>query len=261
MPLKFKPFANPAKVSIEKNVIHVPDDPIEAEQPNTHHLRRERSLDDETRDVQMKALKVEFVDIDAIQANPRNAKKHPLRQIDKLQQSYEEFGFIQPIAIDESYVIIAGHARFIAAKRSGFRDATRYQALTSIAGQKTGAGYRGQQAGGVGEWDLDILPEELSFLFDEAAVELDFDLRIIGFETVEVDRIVGENTHKEDRTDPGEMTSILPRPGTTAVTINWVTSGRVMSSGCCAPTRLSRGELCPIDGAQQGPDGIHGPTL
>src|ERR1700759_3072896 len=103
MPLNFKPFANSAKVSIEKNVIHVPDDPVELQEPDIG--RREPSRGDETCDPRIKALEVEQLDVEAFQVNPRNAKLHPPKQIDKLQKSYEQYGFIQPIIVDEKNVV------------------------------------------------------------------------------------------------------------------------------------------------------------
>ena len=46
-----------------------------------------------------------------------NAKKHPKEQIDKIIFSIKEFGFINPIIIDENKEILAGHGRYKAAKK------------------------------------------------------------------------------------------------------------------------------------------------
>ncbi len=45
--------------------------------------------------------------------NPRNRDKRSVREIAK---SIREFGFVQPIVVDEEYRIIIGHGRYAAAK-------------------------------------------------------------------------------------------------------------------------------------------------
>ena len=47
--------------------------------------------------------------------NPRNNEK----SIEKVAQSIQEFGFLQPIVCDRDGVILAGHTRYEAAKRLG----------------------------------------------------------------------------------------------------------------------------------------------
>lgn len=64
-------------------------------------------------------LVVEELPITAISANPRNARTHSDRQIAKIAASIAEFGFTNPVLIDENDVLIAGHGRLEAAKRLG----------------------------------------------------------------------------------------------------------------------------------------------
>ena len=42
--------------------------------------------------------------------DPRNARTHPRRQIDQIIASISAFGFTNPILVDESGRLIAGHA-------------------------------------------------------------------------------------------------------------------------------------------------------
>ncbi len=58
---------------------------------------------------------VEWVDIQSIIPYTRNARKHG-KGVDKVAASIKEYGFKQPIVIDKDNVIVAGHARFEAAK-------------------------------------------------------------------------------------------------------------------------------------------------
>ena len=55
----------------------------------------------------------------ALKPDPRNARTHPKRQIEQLVRSIREFGFTNPVLIDEANVLIAGHGRLRAAKELG----------------------------------------------------------------------------------------------------------------------------------------------
>lgn len=59
---------------------------------------------------------METIAIDTIKPYERNAKKHPIKQVQKIANSIREFGFNQPIVIDKDGIIIVGHGRYMAAK-------------------------------------------------------------------------------------------------------------------------------------------------
>jgi len=63
---------------------------------------------------------VQDISVSGIKPYDKNAKKHTERQIAHISKSIEEFAFTQPLVIDENGIIIIGHARFEAAKASGF---------------------------------------------------------------------------------------------------------------------------------------------
>lgn len=48
----------------------------------------------------------------ALKANARDAKTHSKKQIRQIPDSIAAFGFLVPILIDDSHVIIAGHGRY-----------------------------------------------------------------------------------------------------------------------------------------------------
>ncbi len=60
------------------------------------------------------------LNIDEITPYENNAKRHPKKQIDRIIKSIEEFGYNDPIAVDENNVIIEGHGRYEALKQLGF---------------------------------------------------------------------------------------------------------------------------------------------
>lgn len=51
-----------------------------------------------------------------------NSRNHSEEQINRIANSIKEFGFNQPIVIDKSKTIIAGHGRYLAAKKLGLAD-------------------------------------------------------------------------------------------------------------------------------------------
>lgn len=54
----------------------------------------------------MQELKIEKINITDIKPYSKNAKRHPKKQIEQIKKSIQDFGFNDPIAIDENNVII-----------------------------------------------------------------------------------------------------------------------------------------------------------
>lgn len=79
-------------------------------------------------------MKIIEVKIEDIKEYENNAKKHPQWQIDQIKSSILEFGFNDPIAIDETNVIIEGHGRYLALKELGYKtiQAIRLEHFTEI---------------------------------------------------------------------------------------------------------------------------------
>lgn len=67
-------------------------------------------------------LNIETININDLIQYKNNAKKHPQKQIDKIKKSIQEFGFNDPIAIDENNMIIEGHGRYEALKQLGYEN-------------------------------------------------------------------------------------------------------------------------------------------
>ena len=64
-------------------------------------------------------LTVEYLPTSSIKPDPKNARKHPPRQLAQLKAGIGHFGFAVPVLIDENSVLIAGHARLEAAQSLG----------------------------------------------------------------------------------------------------------------------------------------------
>ena len=67
-------------------------------------------------------LRVETVSVDALRPYGNNAKIHTPEQIEQIKKSILEFGFNDPIAIDEDNMVIEGHGRLLAVKELGWKE-------------------------------------------------------------------------------------------------------------------------------------------
>ncbi len=65
---------------------------------------------------------MQLVEISKLIPYINNARTHSKEQITKLRSSLREFGFINPVIIDNEYNVIAGHGRIEAAKQENITE-------------------------------------------------------------------------------------------------------------------------------------------
>ena len=63
----------------------------------------------------LRNLSIAYQSPGVLSANPRNARRHSPKQVAQIAASIEQFGFTNPVLVDENNVIIAGHGRLAAA--------------------------------------------------------------------------------------------------------------------------------------------------
>ena len=61
------------------------------------------------------ALALAFMNPEDLTINPRNARTHSARQIKQLAETIRQIGFVTPIIVDDTGMILAGHGRHRAA--------------------------------------------------------------------------------------------------------------------------------------------------
>lgn len=64
-------------------------------------------------------LNIEWMDIGTVRGYEQNAKKHPPKQIEQIANSLKEFGFLQPLVVDDQNVLVVGHGRLLGAQKLG----------------------------------------------------------------------------------------------------------------------------------------------
>lgn len=135
---------------------------------------------------------VECLAITSLKPSLRNARTHSKAQIEQIAASIEEFGFTNPVLIDEAKTILAGHGRVEAAKLLGREDVPVVRIEHMTAEQKRAYVIADNQLALNAGWDESLLAMEF-----EALNELEFDISVIGFEMGEVDRIISNFTEIE----------------------------------------------------------------
>lgn len=116
----------------------------------------------------------------------RNARTHSPAQVAQLAASIREFGWTNPVLIDETGGIIAGHGRVLAAREVGMHAVPCLRLTGLTDAQKRAYVLADNQLALNAGWDEALLAEELS-----ALGALEFDLGALGFSPAELSALLG----------------------------------------------------------------------
>lgn len=129
-------------------------------------------------------MKIEFLDITELKEYENNAKEHPQEQVQQIAYSIEEFGFNDPIAIDENNIIIEGHGRLLAAKLLEMEQVPVIRLAHLSDTQKRAYVLAHNKLTMNTGFDQELLLKELTNLFESG-----FDLMITGFDEHEIEEL------------------------------------------------------------------------
>ena len=107
----------------------------------------------------------------------RNARTHSAEQVEQIAKSIEEFGFINPVLIDEEKNVIAGHGRIMAARKLGLIEVPCLYVENLTEDQRRAYILADNRLTELGGWDMTIVTEELKDLAFDG-----FDIDLTGFE-------------------------------------------------------------------------------
>lgn len=153
------------------------------------------------------ALKIEYIGINELDRYERNARTHSGDQIEQLKSSIGEFGFVNPVLIDENNVLIAGHGRTEAANQIGLEKVPAIRLVGLTENQKKAYRIADNQLPLNAGWDLELLSIEISELESNG-----FDIDLMGFDDQFLDDLLdgsllaGDDEPEEysDDTEPSE---------------------------------------------------------
>jgi ParB-like chromosome segregation protein Spo0J len=143
----------------------------------------------------------------------RNSRTHSEAQVAQVAASIVEFGWTNPVLVGADGVIIAGHARVLAARKLGMAEVpvivlghlseTQRRALV-IADNKLAL-----NAG----WDEEILREEM-----QAVEAAGFDLDLVGFSDEEIRALMADAVGPEEVAAAEAVADEVPEPPVNPVT-------------------------------------------
>lgn len=143
----------------------------------------------------MQLIKINIDDLKRADYNPRKQLTPEDKEYQKIKNSIQEFGYVEPIIINKDKTIIGGHQRLSVLKDLGYNevdcivvdvDKTKEKALNIALNKITG------------EWDLNKLGDLLLELDSE-----NYDLELTGFDSYEIENILAPvETDEEDEENP-----------------------------------------------------------
>jgi hypothetical protein len=150
-------------------------------------------------------LEVRYRCISELTPGAANPRAHKPSQIKRLANSMRVFGIVNPILIDADGHIVAGHARVEAAKSLGIQEVPTILLEHLTPDQLRAYMIADNRLSELASWDERRLGE---ILHELSALDLDFDLDVIGFDTGEIDLRIQD---LEAIVDP-ERADVLPEP-------------------------------------------------
>jgi DNA modification methylase len=142
-------------------------------------------------------MKIELRPITSIRPYENNPRIND-QAIDAVAASIREFGFRQPIVVDNDGVIIVGHARYLAALKLPLKKVPVHIAKDLTPDQIKAYRIADNQTADLSDWNYDLLPIELSEL-----QEKDYDLSLLGFDPDELAKLLDPSL-KDGLCDPDE---------------------------------------------------------
>jgi len=154
-----------------------------------------------------------FKDPRALHPRANNPRTHSKKQIQQVADSIKAFGFQNPVLVDGDNCIVAGHARVEAAHLLGMQDIPTLEVRGLSPAQLRAYVIADNKIAEKAGWDRGLLALEVRDL----SIETDFKIADLGFETAEVDLLLGELSLDPDAVDVApELDRSIPaltRPG------------------------------------------------
>ena len=155
-------------------------------------------------------MKVEHRSIEEIRPYEGNPRRNEAA-VDAVAESIRQFGFRQPIVVDENGVIVVGHTRWKAAKKLGLTTVPVHVARDLTPEQLRAYRLADNKTAERAEWDVELLPIKLGELRDRGV-----DLKLIGFSDKELAEYLREfdtDLDGDAETDEAAETIRCPKCG------------------------------------------------
>ena len=136
-----------------------------------------------------------------------NSRTHDNVHIKQIASSIKEFGFTNPILIDENNMTIAGHGRLMAAKSLNIDEVPTITLTDLNEEQRKAYVIADNKLALNAGWDMGILKDELQELSN-----MDYNLDILGFDVDEIKLILDEvNFEPATEDEQGQLDELDPK--------------------------------------------------
>ena len=153
----------------------------------------------------MPDLAIRYLPLTDLAPYPKNARTHSPEQVQQIAASIREFGFVNPVLIDEHNTLIAGHGRVLAAQSLGLPQAPAITLEGLTAAQKRALRIADNKLALSAGWSDELLRAELIDLKIDG-----FDLGLTGFSGLELADLLTPRT--DGLTDPDEVPEAPAEP-------------------------------------------------
>src|SRR5712675_150872 len=154
-------------------------------------------------------LEIVYRSIGEMKPDPANARRHGKKQIVKLANSIETFGFNVPVLVDAELNVIAGHGRLAACRELGIAEVPTLCLDHLRPAQLRAFMIADNRLTEIASWDDQLLAQQLK---DLSLLGLDFSIEVTGFEMGEIDlRIAAlQDMPEQADDDPADAVPELP---------------------------------------------------
>ena len=152
-------------------------------------------------------VQIEYRPIEALIPYARNSRTHSDAQVAQIAASIREFGWTNPVLVDGSNGIIAGHGRVLAARKLGFEQVPVIELAHLTESQKRAYVLADNKLAENAGWDDELLRIEL-----EALQAAGFDLSQTGFADDELAALMAELAGNEGLTDDDAVPEVTDDP-------------------------------------------------
>ena len=158
------------------------------------------------------ALAIVYRALDKLKPDPKNPRKHSVRQVRQIANSIRQFGFVGVILVDSDGNVIAGHGRLQAARQLGMTTVPVVQVDHLTPAQVKALRIADNRIAELSEFDDHLLGEAFQEL---SLLEVDFGFDVTGFELPEIDIMI-ESLSETESSEQDEA-DVVPEKEATAV--------------------------------------------
>ena len=152
-------------------------------------------------------LEIDYRRLEDLKPFPNNPRLHPKRQIEQLAASISNFGFTNPLLVDQDLNIIAGHGRLLAARKVGLPAVPCIMLHGLSEAQQRALRIADNKIAANAGWDTDLLRIELE------AISAEITLEALGFSAGELNVILSEAADPDDEVVPAVPERAMTQPG------------------------------------------------